>query len=206
MKFKNMILPVVCGTILAFSFILNTFAASSFPGSEADPVVTKSYVDKLILEVMASVKNSGNTSNSSNQGKIEISEYQMEFIIEEVTAQVLKSVAAQQPTTQTQQQSQSQTQTPAQTAEISTYKPVNLAAGQILIGEEGTEIILRSGTAKGYTMVSDGLANTTTGQDVGNNADIGRNNMLIVPRGDGRGVKAATEVWLLVKGAYYISR
>jgi len=203
MKFKNTVLPIICGGLLAASFMFSAFASTVVPGSADDPVVTKSYVDKLVSETAQGLRNSINyssSSNSSNSQSAEISEYQMEFIIEEVKAQVLKSTAA------TQNQTQTQTPKPAETVEIPVYTPVSLIAGEILIGAEGTEIILRSGTAKGYTMVADGLANVTTGQDIGNNVDIGRNNLLIVPRGDGRGVKASTDVWLLVKGTYYISR
>ena len=202
MKFKAMILPVVCGSILAFSFVFNTFAAGGLPGSAEDPVVTKSYVDKLFSELTASLNNSGSSNNTATNtattGKIEISEYQMEFIIEEVTEKIRAQIAV----------LQTQTQKPAETAtvEIPAYIPVSLSAGEILIGAEGAEIILRSGTAKGYTMVADGLANTTTGQDIGNNVDIGRNNLLIVPRADGRGVQATTDVWLLVKGEYHITK
>jgi len=203
MKFKNMILPTICGSLLAFSFMSNTFASSSLPGSAEDPVVTKSYVDKLVSDMAATLRTQGSTttgSSSTGSSKIEISEYQMEFIIDEVTDKVIAEIARTQQTTQ---QSVAQQQ-PAAAAQ-SVYVPVNLLAGQILIGAEGTEIILRSGTAIGYTAVTDGLANVTTGKDIGNNIDIGRNNMLIVPRADGRGVKASTDVWLLVKGAYYIT-
>jgi len=176
MSLKKMIMPLFCGGLLAASFMINASASSVTPGGADDPVVTKSYVDKLINEL----KGSGSGG--------ELSEYQMEFIINEITANLAETGV----------------NTGSATSASAVYTPVSLKTGQVLIGEEGTEIILRSGSALGYTIGSDGLVNATTGTDLGNNGEIGRNNLLIVPRADGRGVRATSDIWLLVKGGYNI--
>jgi len=85
------------------------------------------------------------------------------------------------------------------------YTPVFVPAGQILLAGEGTEIILRSGNATAHVPGADGIVNVTTGQDMGAGATIARNNLLIVPRDDGRGILAATDAWFIVKGSYTIN-
>ncbi len=86
----------------------------------------------------------------------------------------------------------------------SKFKPVFAEKNQVIMGGEGTEIILRSGTAAAYVPVSDGVVNATTGQELFNNTTIPANNIIIVPREDGRGVTALTDSWFIVKGGYTI--
>lgn len=92
----------------------------------------------------------------------------------------------------------------AQTAAQATYVPVFLSAGSILFAGEGTELILRSGEARAHVPGPDGIINVTIGQDLPAGAELSRNHLLIVPREDGRGVLAVTDVWLVVKGGYRI--
>ena len=115
----------------------------------------------------------------------ELSEYQMEFIISEIKQSLADELNG--------------------TGAIGdSYVPVNVEAGFILIGEEGTEIILRSGQAEGYTDGAEGVVNATTGEEVTNGTKINKNNLLIIPRSDGRGVKCATNSWFIIKGGYSI--
>ena len=86
--------------------------------------------------------------------------------------------------------------------EPSVYVPVSAASGQLLIGHEGTEIILRSGKGVAYCSGENGVVNVTTGEDVTDGAAVSANHMLIVPRYDGRGIRAETDVWFMVKGGY----
>lgn len=85
------------------------------------------------------------------------------------------------------------------------YTPVLVKYNQIVIGDEGTEIILRSGTANGYCVGSDGLVNATDGSEIVNGTRINKNNLLIVPRDDGRGARVTSdEAWFIIKGGYII--
>ncbi|MEA4816524.1 MAG: hypothetical protein VB120_06675 [Lachnospiraceae bacterium] len=89
-------------------------------------------------------------------------------------------------------------------ASAAQYVPVSASAGSIVIGGEGTEIILRSGAGIGYVIGSDGMVDATTGADVKNGTGIEKNHMLIVPRNDGRGVKVTSDAWFIIKGTYNI--
>lgn len=84
------------------------------------------------------------------------------------------------------------------------FEPVNAGVGQIVIGGEGAEIILRSGKGVGYCTGSDGLVNVTTGTELFNGYEVVKNNLIIVPRSDGRGVKVIEDAWFIIKGEYYI--
>jgi len=85
-----------------------------------------------------------------------------------------------------------------------TFSPIELMEGQRLIGGEGTEIILRSGEATAIDNGYNGVSNLTTGMDLMTGHYVSVNNLLLVPRNDGRGIVAVSEVWVLVRGSFTI--
>ncbi len=85
---------------------------------------------------------------------------------------------------------------------VSTFTVVNLNQGQTLIGNAGCEIILRMGTATVIATEKGGLCDTTIGGDWPNGSPVPANHNLIVPVSDGRGIKAETNVIIMVKGTY----
>jgi len=154
MKLKRLFL--LCAVMILFIF---TSARAEEPGSAADPLVSKSYVDAAIA----------NALNSAAPAQLDLDR-------------------------------------PQEQAPVSggAFKPVSLSAGQILIGEEGTELILRSGKAAAYHQGTDGIVNITSGTEVFLGGAIERNNLIIIPRADGRGVQVFEDSWLIVKGGYHI--
>ena len=89
---------------------------------------------------------------------------------------------------------------------INTFEPVTVRPGQKLIGGEGTEIILRVGTATAITNIECGIVDATGGVDILNGKNIPQQHLLIVPRDDGRGISVVGkgDAMLMVKGAYII--
>ncbi|MFI3230036.1 MAG: hypothetical protein R3Y29_00600 [bacterium] len=88
---------------------------------------------------------------------------------------------------------------------FNSFVPVLVEANQAILGKEGTEIILRSGS--GVSIVPEGvseIANITAGKNVFNNETVETNHLLIISRDDGRGVKVSVNSWFLVKGDYVI--
>ena len=77
---------------------------------------------------------------------------------------------------------------------------VELEAGQVLRAEAGTEIVLRSGQATAITTPQGGISDLTAGRDVQNGEAVSANHLLLVPRSDGRGLKALTNVVVLIRG------
>lgn len=129
---KSVIIFIVTILVMVLGVSI-AMAATNQPGSEADPVVTKSYVDSR-----------------------------------------------------------------------TSYSPISLTAGQKLIGGEGTEIILRSGEATAIDNGANGISDLTIGTDLMTGSQVVTNHLLLVPRNDGRGITATTDIWVMVRGTYTI--
>ena len=89
-------------------------------------------------------------------------------------------------------------------AVASVFEVVEANAGQEIICGGGTELILRMGKASVIATSKGGLADTTAGYDLGNGTAMPANHLLIVPVGDGRGIKAQEKVIVMIKGSYSI--
>ncbi|HHU17507.1 MAG TPA: hypothetical protein GXZ70_04700 [Clostridiales bacterium] len=85
-----------------------------------------------------------------------------------------------------------------------TYKAIMLTAGQKLIGHEGTEVILRSGEATAIDNGVNGISDVTGAMDLMTGQKVAQNHLLLIPRSDGRGIQATTEIWVMVRGTYTI--
>lgn len=85
------------------------------------------------------------------------------------------------------------------------YAVVKLNAGHMLLGEPGTEFIVRNGQAYVHSTPENGIADVTDGVDLPLDALIPKNHLLMVPR-EGRGVKVKADypndVYVTVKGGY----
>ena len=136
--------------------MLTAVTAFGAAGTQDDPLVSKSYVDDKINQVLEIV----NGGSVSTDGTI----------------------------------------APSGTS----YQPVYVSVGQVILGGEGTELILRSGKGNIYIEGVDGLVDSTTGKNLTSGDAATTNHMMIVPRNDGRGVKVTEAAWFLVKGDYTI--
>lgn len=73
--------------------------------------------------------------------------------------------------------------------------------GETVTFTAGTELILRMGKATVVSTEKGGLADVTDGIDLQNGASFPSNHQLVVPVGDGRGLKAEEDILVMVKGA-----
>lgn len=89
--------------------------------------------------------------------------------------------------------------------QASLFRVVDVPAGQRIIGEAGTEIVLRGGQATAIVTQQGGLLNVSAGTDMVQGAKIPPNHLIIIPRSDGRGFQAETNLVLMVKGAATVS-
>lgn len=80
------------------------------------------------------------------------------------------------------------------------WQVITVQAGQTFAGHGGTEFVLRSGKAVAVDPSTSGILNMTNGGNVLANQAIPANNLLMVPRADGRGFKATTQVIIMCKG------
>ncbi len=89
-------------------------------------------------------------------------------------------------------------------ADADTFKVVEAKEGDEIICSAGAELILRMGKAEIIATEKGGLADTTAGTDLANGTAMPANHLLIVPVADGRGLKAQTDIIVMIKGGYSI--
>lgn len=89
-------------------------------------------------------------------------------------------------------------------AQVKKFEVVDVPAGKQLVAGGSAEIILRQGQAKAVASSAGGLSDVTEGVDIQTGGNIPANHLLIVPRDDGRGLKATNSVKILIKGTYTI--
>jgi hypothetical protein len=80
------------------------------------------------------------------------------------------------------------------------FRVVNVPAGQIAQGEAGTEIVVRAGKATVIASAQGGVLDATVGVDLKQGQEAAANHLLVIPRTDGRGLLAKTDLVLMVKG------
>jgi len=86
----------------------------------------------------------------------------------------------------------------------STFKLVNVKAGNKIIGHEGTEFVLRMGSGTIIATGNGGVADLTAGVDLTNGSPIPPNHNLLSPINDSRGLYMHTDGIILIKGTYTI--
>lgn len=116
-------------------------AGQDEPGSRSDPLVTKSFVEKYVKEVL------GPTASAELQWQVK-----------------------------------------------------NLATGQEFTGGAGTEFIVRTGQAIIIDPKGSGIPDLTAGTNVTNDQSVTRNHLYIIPRPDGRGIRAQSPVIIMYRG------
>jgi len=154
MKNNKWLIGSVLTVVLLLSF---SMAQSATVGGETDPLVTLSYIEKRITELLTSID-----QNYSKKGES-------------------SGIGA----------------TPQ-------YEVVFVKAGQSLILSSSVEAILRSGEATAIASFNGGLSDLTAGVDLGQGIPVTKNHLLLIPRDDGRGLKALSDLYVMVRGKYTI--
>ncbi|MGL4345572.1 MAG: hypothetical protein ACRCTE_10265 [Cellulosilyticaceae bacterium] len=168
------------GALMATSSI---YAFKSEPGSSNDPLVTKSYVDTEIQKV----KNgqSGNTFEIDEQVKVQA---QLIDILKQQIDGLSQQVAGLDQTGG------------------STYEVVTVPKGSTLLGKQGSEVIIRSGDGVVVGSEGGGLQDMTAGVDIAHQSAAPKYHLIIIPREDGRGLYASTDLIVMVRGGYSIQK
>jgi len=87
-----------------------------------------------------------------------------------------------------------------------TYTAIMLNSGQTLTAlSGGIEILTRRGNFITVDPVGDGIVNLTSGNELKNGEALALQNLYMIPRSDGRGIKALSdECWVMVRGNYEV--
>ena len=86
----------------------------------------------------------------------------------------------------------------------STFEIVNVPVGSTIYGKQGSEIIIRSGEGTIVASAAGGVQDVTDGVDLAGGTKAPKNNLLIIPREDGRGISADKLMVVMVRGGYTI--
>lgn len=188
---------VVVISFLTILFIVHIVqAASAEPGTEEDPLVTKSYVDDVLAQLMK-----------------ELEGIKKENLLLRETVSKLSAVNSSQGDLGTDEVLE---KTSTELNEINNqlellkaghlFKVLELEAGQKLLAGDSAEIIVRLGRASAVASGS-GLIDISAGniKDILSGQVIPNSHLLLAPVGDGRGIKAVSDkVIVLVRGKYTI--
>ncbi|MCL2664037.1 MAG: hypothetical protein FWE82_00345 [Defluviitaleaceae bacterium] len=200
---KALVIALVAVAAAAFTVYFGR-QANAQPGDISDPLVSKSYVDGEINKLAANILSGGVAS--SVLGNSVLSQNDRDAIIAEVLAYIvfmkddlmdeILSVV---------QGPDGPIDEPGPDGLKRSYLFVveELQPGQKIIGRQGTEFILRGGTATVISGVN-GLADITQGIELLNGASVKINHLMFTPMDDGRGLNITTKAWVMVKGEYYI--
>lgn len=187
-------------------FVVGAVSVMAEYGDSNDPLITKSYIDSVLTRdveqmidnaisdkktVIDNYVSNAMTAHkaeidkkiaSINTGNINISQSMVDSIANDVVAQIKKDGIS-----------------------VGTsWEVVQIPAGKSLIGQVGTEILPRIGSAKVYSTGSVGIVNLSAGGMTNPGAAVVANNLYLVSIAD-RGVTAgANGATVLVSGSYVI--
>ena len=135
---------VLCAVIMCCAVF-----ASGGPATDSDPIITKSYIDSVVLPQVYQYIDTKSSGSSA-------------------------------------------------------FELVSVAKGKSLIGNAGSELIVRMGIGSILASSQGGVSDVTVGTDLKNGTAIPLNHHLIIPVDDGRGLKFSSDALVLVKGGYSI--
>lgn len=156
---------------IALLSVTSLYAADSKIGTESDPLVTKSYVDKQIASVSGG-------ANKDLEARLSAQEDLISILSQEIAN--LKEEGS------------------------SSFEIVSVPVGSIIYGKQGSEMIIRSGEGSIIASAAGGVQDVTDGVDLAGGVKAPNNNLLIVPREDGRGIMASKTMVVMVRGGYTI--
>ncbi len=181
---KKVIAAVVVTTLILTALFINGWADGTTPGSEADPVVTQSYVELKAEQTKYYIDSLVNKSNQD----IAALKTQLEQKNQEIAAL---------------QEKINQLSANGGSGDAG-FVVVMLNKDKTLLAGSGAELIVRSGKVTAIKGANGGLANISSAKDLNTGDAVALNNLLISSRDDGRGVKAAIDSYLLIRGSYTI--
>ncbi|WP_432402376.1 hypothetical protein [Wukongibacter sp. M2B1] len=178
-------------SVLIGSISIVSRAVFMEPGSEEDPIVTLSYVEKRLEQLKYYINQNIETlSNSTPEvnTKIDNIDSQLQELRDKVDNLSLN-------------QGNSDN---TETATTGTFKVVFIEEGKTVYFGESAEVIWRSGKATVITSQEGGVSDLTIGKDLQSGEEVPLNHLILIPRNDGRGMRLTTSSYVMIKGGYTI--
>ncbi len=189
-KRKGKLLLLICIVLSCSVLIVASASGAGQPGSNTDPLVTKSYVDKKYTELLAQI----GTGSSSGTGSVDNATIKaLQTDVGDLTRFIMDAL------------DQIEDLNNRVEALENGYVAVEAKAGQTILLSSGSEAILRSGSAQAIVGINGGLVDASVGGDLNKNGmNVPVQHLLISSRSDGRGLVIKENAWLLIRGAYTI--
>jgi len=194
----------MAAAIIAGAAVLTVTLHAAGAGTPEDPLVTLSYINgeyrTLLLTDLLEGMDDIYLENFKSNLKASI--------YDDLLADVIEYVDSRSGTALPEQQDPVIVYTPSESME---YEVVMLNEGQKLRAVSACEIILRSGKATAFVEsevnreARIGLSDCTDGSEIVDLQEVPLKHYLIIPRADGRGIKASVnETYVMVRGEYEI--
>lgn len=218
-------LCMILGLSLVFNF--NSYAK---PGDESDPVIVLSYLNMRLDELVSkyNLNADNNLTSDISTENIQNSINAINMKLDELSTSVanLNESSSQNSNKEDQSEISNETTTNTSTENSDTntndditskdkdeastqnsylkYAIVELQAGEKLLAEESSEIIVRMGNCTAIASANGGLSDVTSGKNLSNLEKVDLNHLIIIPRTDGRGLLANDNTIIMIKGDYEI--
>ncbi|NLK68902.1 MAG: hypothetical protein GX283_07050 [Clostridiaceae bacterium] len=203
MKRLSRLYLLVLAVAIFSTAILAQAAKDAQPGSEFDPLVTKSYVDEQIQKLSSKI---GKTQPSSSGSSTNVSTVDEQVIdnlrtdVRDLTNLIIDAYTK----IQTLEKQNYELIQKLEAIE-SGFVVVEASKGQQIALGAGSEAIVRSGEATAISGIYGGLADVTEARDLTSGQAITNQHLLISARDDGRGINVVSDVcFMLIRGSYSI--
>lgn len=163
--------------LIAVSMVI--FLKSYANVKEDDPLIAKSYMDKIIAELK--LEQGNKFQDFKNSIAAEIKDLKNSYA---KTTKASTDLKAQKSTDK--------------------FIALEIKKGETVIFTKASEFILRSGNAIVIDNTGNGIADLTIGKSIMNQKKIGLNHLFLVPRADERGIKATENSWIMIRGSFEI--
>lgn len=181
MKQKKWPVRLISGGLVTLA-LAGVAVAAGQQGTQSDPLVTISYLEQ---QAMPSILN-----------QVDKTVLDKQTVLEQKLAAVVDSYVKE-------VESKLSSTSGGQISAGGVFQIVDLKAGQTVVGTAACEFLLRSGTASCVSDTAPGLIDTTDGSALGGGSNLTTNHLYLATV-DGRGVKAVTNVTIMVRGSYTI--
>lgn len=195
--------------VLLFMAVVTAFTAaqattSAQPGSEFDPLVTKSYVDeqiRLLTQKIGAGSQSNNSSGGTSTGTVD--EQVLNNIRTDIRDLINLTIDA---FTRIDSLERQNLELIRRIEELERgFVVVEATKGQKVILGAGSEILVRSGEATALSGELGGLADVTAAKDLTTGMKITNQHLLLSSRADGRGILVLSDkVYMLIRGSYTV--
>lgn len=215
---RSMIAAAIAGVALvgAGFFFGGAFAATGEPGTVEDPLVTKSYVDEAVATLAR--KEYVDQALAKMVEKAYVDQAVARLVERGYVDQVVSGLADKAYVDQKMAGAADKAYVDQKLATAvdkaylenriaqmkTLFEVVRVPKDSIILGESGTEIVLRGGKATAIVSAKGGVLDATDGVDLTQGEPVKPNHLLVIPVSDGRGLTAQADLILIVKGPYTV--